>query len=120
MIPPCGSLDLFSPDLPREFSTAAGGCYVCRSILTRPLTYDNVLEKARAIDRLDATGGRPPQRGLKFEDTRGRAPGLSQDPMGDGVRAGTTLVGAPDTVTEGIERLIELSEDGFGRHVPRP
>jgi alkanesulfonate monooxygenase SsuD/methylene tetrahydromethanopterin reductase-like flavin-dependent oxidoreductase (luciferase family) len=36
------------------------------------------------------------------------------------VHAGTTLVGAPDTVTEGIERLIELSEDGFGRHVPRP
>jgi len=49
-----------------------------------------------------------------FKDTLGREPGLSQDPLRDGVRAGTTLVGSPDTVIKGIERLLELSEGGFG------
>ena len=49
-----------------------------------------------------------------FEDTLGREPGLSQDPLRDGVRAGTTLVGSPETVAKGIERLVELSEGGFG------
>jgi limonene 1,2-monooxygenase len=49
-----------------------------------------------------------------FEDTLGREPGLSADPLRDGVRAGTTLVGSPDTVAKGIERLLELSEGGFG------
>jgi limonene 1,2-monooxygenase len=49
-----------------------------------------------------------------FEDTLGREPGLSKDPLRDGVRAGTTLVGSPDTVIKGIERLVELSEGGFG------
>ncbi len=49
-----------------------------------------------------------------FEDTLGREPGLSQDPLRDGVRMGTTLVGSPETVIKGIERLIELSDGGFG------
>ncbi len=49
-----------------------------------------------------------------FEDPLGREPGLSQDPLRDGVRAGTTLVGSPETVVKGIERLVELSEGGFG------
>jgi limonene 1,2-monooxygenase len=49
-----------------------------------------------------------------FEDTLGREPSLSKDPLRDGVRAGTTLVGSPDTVIKGIERLLELSEGGFG------
>jgi limonene 1,2-monooxygenase len=49
-----------------------------------------------------------------FEDTLGREPGLSQDPLRDGVRAGTTLVGSPATVIKGIDRLLELSEGGFG------
>jgi limonene 1,2-monooxygenase len=49
-----------------------------------------------------------------FEDTLGREPGLSADPLRDGVRAGTTLVGSPETVVAGIERLLELSRGGFG------
>ncbi len=49
-----------------------------------------------------------------FEDTLGREPGLSADPLRDGVRAGTTLVGSPETVANGVERLLELSEGGFG------
>jgi len=40
-----------------------------------------------------------------FEETLGRPPGRSDDPIRDGVKAGTTLVGTPDTVIKGIERL---------------
>ena len=49
-----------------------------------------------------------------FEDTLGRPPGRNQDPLRDGVAAGTTLVGTPETVITGIERLTELSQGGFG------
>jgi limonene 1,2-monooxygenase len=49
-----------------------------------------------------------------FEDTLGRPPGRHQDPLREGVRQGTTLVGAPDAVVKGIERLRELSAGGFG------
>ena len=43
-----------------------------------------------------------------FEDTLGRPPGRSDDPLREGVKTGTTLVGSPDTVAKGIERLIGL------------
>jgi limonene 1,2-monooxygenase len=49
-----------------------------------------------------------------FEETLGRPPGRSDDPIRDGVAAGTTLVGTPDTVSKGIERLIHFSRGGFG------
>jgi limonene 1,2-monooxygenase len=49
-----------------------------------------------------------------FEETLGRPPGRHQDPLREGVRQGTTLVGSPETVIKGIERLIQLSEGGFG------
>lgn len=49
-----------------------------------------------------------------FEDALGRPPGRSQDPLTDGVKAGTTLVGSPETVAAGIERLVALSDGGFG------
>jgi limonene 1,2-monooxygenase len=49
-----------------------------------------------------------------FEDTLGRPPGRNQDPLREGVRQGTTLVGTPDTVIKGIERLVDLSQGGFG------
>jgi len=49
-----------------------------------------------------------------FEDVLGRPPGRSQDPLTDGVAAGTTLVGSPDTVAAGIQRLVEHSDGGFG------
>ncbi|MBU8544204.1 MULTISPECIES: LLM class flavin-dependent oxidoreductase [Roseomonadaceae] len=49
-----------------------------------------------------------------FEDALGRPPGRSQDPLTDGVKAGTTLVGSPETVARGIEKLIEASAGGFG------
>ncbi len=49
-----------------------------------------------------------------FEDALGRPPGRSQDPLTDGVKAGTTLVGSPDTVAAGIQNLIDCSDGGFG------
>jgi limonene 1,2-monooxygenase len=49
-----------------------------------------------------------------FEDTLGRPPGRADDPLRDGVKMGTTLVGSPDTVARGINRLLELSAGGFG------
>jgi limonene 1,2-monooxygenase len=49
-----------------------------------------------------------------FEDTLGRPPGRSEDPLRDGVKSGSTLVGSPDLVAKGIERLIKLSDGGFG------
>jgi limonene 1,2-monooxygenase len=49
-----------------------------------------------------------------FEDTLGRPPGRADDPLRDGVKMGTTLVGSPDLIARGIERLLQLSDGGFG------
>ena len=49
-----------------------------------------------------------------FEDTLGRPPGRADDPLRDGVKMGTTLVGNPETVIKGINRLLEYSKGGFG------
>ncbi|MBV9249317.1 MAG: LLM class flavin-dependent oxidoreductase, partial [Acetobacteraceae bacterium] len=49
-----------------------------------------------------------------FEDTLGRPPGRADDPLREGVRMGTTLVGSPETVIKGIRRLLDYSKGGFG------
>ena len=49
-----------------------------------------------------------------FEDTLGRPPGRADDPLSDGVKMGTTLVGSPETVIKGIQRLQSNSDGGFG------
>ena len=49
-----------------------------------------------------------------FEDTLGRPPGRADDPLREGVAQGTTLVGNPETVARGIERLLGYSKGGFG------
>jgi limonene 1,2-monooxygenase len=49
-----------------------------------------------------------------FEDTLGPPPGRSDDPLREGVAQGTTLVGTPDMVAKGIERLLGYSNGGFG------
>ena len=49
-----------------------------------------------------------------FEETLGRPPGRSDDPLTEGVKMGTTLVGSVDTVIRGIDKLWELSGGGFG------
>jgi limonene 1,2-monooxygenase len=49
-----------------------------------------------------------------FEDTLGRPPGRADDPLREGVKMGTTLVGSPETVVKGINRLLGYSQGGFG------
>jgi limonene 1,2-monooxygenase len=49
-----------------------------------------------------------------FEETLGRPPGRADDPLSEGVKMGTTLVGSTETVIRGIERLQEMSQGGFG------
>ncbi len=49
-----------------------------------------------------------------FSETLGRPPMRSEDPLGDGLRAGTTLVGSPVTVEKGIERLLTFTDGGAG------
>ncbi len=49
-----------------------------------------------------------------FEETLGRPPGRSDDPLRDGVKMGTTLVGSPETVIKGVERLMAYTQGGAG------
>ena len=49
-----------------------------------------------------------------FEETLGRPPGRADDPLRDGVKMGTTLVGSPETVIAGIKRLQMHSQGGIG------
>jgi limonene 1,2-monooxygenase len=49
-----------------------------------------------------------------FEETLGRPPGRADDPLTEGVKMGTTLVGSVDTVVKGIEHLQRQSGGGFG------
>jgi limonene 1,2-monooxygenase len=49
-----------------------------------------------------------------FEETLGRPPGRADDPLREGVKMGTTLVGSPDTVAAGIDHLLSISRGGFG------
>ncbi len=64
------------------------------------------MEQVRAGERMETAS--------YFEDVLGRPPGRSEDPLTDGVAAGTTLVGSPDTVARGIQNLLDHSEGGFG------
>ncbi len=49
-----------------------------------------------------------------FEETLGRPAGRADDPLRQGVKMGTTLVGSPETVARGLHRLIEMSGGGCG------
>ncbi|MSP02608.1 MAG: LLM class flavin-dependent oxidoreductase [Acetobacteraceae bacterium] len=49
-----------------------------------------------------------------FEETLGRPPGRADDPLREGVKMGTTLVGSPETVIKGIQRLQGYSQGGIG------
>lgn len=64
------------------------------------------LREVRAGERLETIG--------YMEETQGRPPGRSDNPLTDGVKMGTTLVGSPDTVARGIRNLIEKSDGGIG------
>lgn len=64
------------------------------------------MEQVRVGERLETVD--------YFGETLGRPPTRTEDPLGDGLRAGTTLVGSPETVAAGIERLIGFTEGGAG------
>ncbi len=49
-----------------------------------------------------------------FEETLGRPAGRADDPLREGVKMGTTLVGSPETIVKGIKHLIDLSRGGVG------
>ena len=49
-----------------------------------------------------------------FEETLGRPAGRADDPLREGVKMGTTLVGGPETIVKGIKKLIDLSRGGCG------
>src|SRR5216683_3038364 len=67
---------------------------------------EEALRQVKAGERLETT--------TYFEETLGRVPGTSLDPVRDGVKALTTLVGSPETAIRVIERLLAASEGGFG------
>ncbi len=67
---------------------------------------EEALRQVKAGERLETTS--------YFEETLGRVPGASKDPVRDGVNALTTLVGSPDTAIRVIERLLAASDGGFG------
>ena len=69
-------------------------------------TDEAAMEQVRVGERMETAG--------YFEDALGRPPGRSEDPLTDGIRAGTTLVGSPETVARGIQNLWDHSEGGFG------
>ncbi|MXP62095.1 LLM class flavin-dependent oxidoreductase [Roseomonas sp. M0104] len=69
-------------------------------------TDEKAMEEVRIGERMETV--------TYFEDALGRPPGRSEDPLTDGVKSGSTLVGSPDTVARGIQNLIEKSEGGFG------
>jgi limonene 1,2-monooxygenase len=49
-----------------------------------------------------------------FSETLGRPPMRSEDPLRDGLAMGSTLVGSPETVAAGIERLLSFTDGGAG------
>jgi limonene 1,2-monooxygenase len=67
---------------------------------------ERALAEVRAGERMETV--------TYFEDTLGRPPGRADDPLRAGVTMGTTLVGSPETVARGIERLIAYSDGGVG------
>jgi limonene 1,2-monooxygenase len=49
-----------------------------------------------------------------FSETLGRPPMRSENPLAEGLAAGSTLVGSPDTIIGGIERLLGCTGGGAG------
>jgi limonene 1,2-monooxygenase len=49
-----------------------------------------------------------------FEETLGRPAGRSDDPLREGVKMGTTLVGSPETIAKGLRAMIEKTGGGCG------
>jgi len=67
---------------------------------------ERAIEDVKRGERMETEG--------YFGEVLARPPTRSEDPLGDGLRAGTTLVGSPETVAQGIERLLSFTEGGAG------
>ena len=74
-------------------------------------TDEQAMEDVRVGERLETV--------TYFEDALGRPPGRSQDPLTEGVKAGNTLVGSPETVARGIENA-DRAQRGRVRRLPVP
>ena len=56
-----------------------------------------------------------------FSETLGRPPMRSEDPLREGLAAATTLVGSPETIIDGINRMLAYTDGGAGAvPVPQP
>jgi len=49
-----------------------------------------------------------------FSETLGRPPMRSEDPLREGLANATTLVGSPETIIEGMHRLLAFTDGGAG------
>ena len=49
-----------------------------------------------------------------FEETLGRPAGRADDPLREGVKMGTTLVGGPETIVKGIKHLMSVAKGDIG------
>ena len=49
-----------------------------------------------------------------FEETLGRPAGRADDPLREGVKMGTTLVGGPETIVKGIRHLMSVAKGDIG------
>jgi limonene 1,2-monooxygenase len=49
-----------------------------------------------------------------FSETLGRPPMRSEDPLREGLAAATTLVGSPETIIDGINRVLAYTKGGAG------
>ncbi|HEX3989770.1 MAG TPA: LLM class flavin-dependent oxidoreductase [Acetobacteraceae bacterium] len=49
-----------------------------------------------------------------FSETLGRPPMRSEDPLREGLASATTLVGSPETIIDGINRMLAYTDGGAG------
>jgi len=49
-----------------------------------------------------------------FSETLGRPPMRSENPLKEGLAAATTLVGSPETIIDGLNRLLAYTDGGAG------
>jgi limonene 1,2-monooxygenase len=67
---------------------------------------EQAVREVRAGERLETLS--------YFSETLGRPPMRSENPLAEGLAAGTTMVGSPETIAKGIERLLTFTDGGAG------
>ncbi len=67
---------------------------------------ETALAQVRAGERIETIS--------YFEETLGRPAGRADDPLRDGVKMGTTLVGSPETIAKGLHAMIAKTGGGCG------